>query len=238
MRRVLRSGTLRAAGARPEGFTLLEILVAMAVLGVLLSALFGAFNALLTSAEHVEGSMTRFEGSNDCLRRILGDLGALQVSLPPAYRKPQASSDPDPWRFVGESDGGGLSALRFASLAHFSLERESAPGLAEIVYHATQGGDGLVTITRGDRLLAAAALDGPGRSASSPEAVICEGVETVALSFFDADGQERERWDSESASFGYATPSAVRIRIVPAERSAGRTVETVVTLPARREKID
>ncbi len=220
------------------GFTLLEILVAMVVLAMLLSALFGSFNALLTSAGHIEHSVERFEAANDCMRRMIGDLNALRVNLPPSYQKPQLNSDPDPYRVVGESGGGGmLSRLRFASLAHFPMAQEKEQGLAEIEYVAQENGDGLMTIRRKDRLLAAA--DSGSRPASPLSApVICDQLKDATFSYLDQEGEARERWDSEAATFGYATPAAVRIKLVFAGYNGLQPMETMVTLPARREKID
>jgi len=213
--------------------------VAVVVLAVLLSALFGSFNALLTSAEHIEHSVVRFEAANDCLRRMIGDLNALHVRLPPSYQKPQLNSDPDPYRFVGESGGGGmLSRLRFASLAHFPMKHENEEGLAEIEYVTQENGDGLLTVRRKDRLLAAIGNDSRQRSGLLPDPVICDQLKAVFLTYFDDEGRERQSWDSESATFGYATPSAIRIKFALAGQKSSQPMETVVTLPVRREKID
>jgi hypothetical protein len=118
------------------------------------------------------------------------------------------------------------------------MERENEEGLAEIEYVARERGDGLMTVRRKDRLLAAAGKNDPQQVGTFSDPVICDQLKALSLTYFDDEGQERERWDSETATFGYATPAAIRIKIEMAGEKGSQPMETVVTLPARREKID
>ena len=84
---------------------------------------------------------------------------------------------------------------------------------------------------RADRVL----VDKPFE-ASEKDPAVCESVESISFSFFDREGNEFDRWDSDSEEFGRATPAAVEVRIRIAGESGPFDLGTRVTIPVFREK--
>ncbi|MGH7962725.1 MAG: type II secretion system protein GspJ [Candidatus Binatia bacterium] len=110
----------------PKGFTLIEVLVAGAILSLVLAALYGAFSRTLTSKRLAEERVALSRAARIVLLRIGEDL---QASFPFA---------PDNSRFISRTFRGGAfpeDTLSFVSLAHPPLTGAGAEGdLSEISY--------------------------------------------------------------------------------------------------------
>ena len=84
-------------GSRPAGgFTLLEILVAMAILGVVVTTVLASFNMVFSSTERLDNSATVFETGKSALDRIVADLGNIYILQRPFYKPPGSGDPPDP----------------------------------------------------------------------------------------------------------------------------------------------
>ena len=72
-----------------NGFTLLEIMVAIFIFALVITTVFGSFRAVFSSADAIGGDVAVFETARTCLGRMATDLGALVVSDYPRYAKPE-----------------------------------------------------------------------------------------------------------------------------------------------------
>ena len=68
-----------------QGFTLIEILVALFIFVIVVTTIFGSYNSVFSNAESIKDDMTSYEMAKNCLNRMIIDLQSLHVSLPPAY---------------------------------------------------------------------------------------------------------------------------------------------------------
>ena len=221
---------------RPEkGFTLMEVLVATAILAIVVTTVLASFNSVFSTTEALDDGAEIFEMAKSCLKRITLDLKSIYVARRPLYKPPELDQPPDPYRLVaGVQDTGGTGFaknLRFASRAHVALEQSVRTGVAEIVYYVQAGEDGRLTLKRADNLYPYPVFEEKG---SDP--VLCKYVKSLSFKFYDQDGSEFDIWDSDSEDFGYATPKAVGIKLELEKKAASYTFETMVSLPVSREK--
>lgn len=219
-----------------QGFTLLEILIALFIFGVMVTTIFGSFKFVFGSVDTIEKGMTDYDMAKDCFNRMIGDLHALHVAQPPAYRPPENADGQDPYRIVGDvtfSGETGFGRLRFTSLAHVPLGKDKRTGIAEIIYYAEQQTDGSHVIKRSDRLEFAEPYE-----EKSNDPILCENVRSLEFTFINSEGEDGRIWDSDSSDFDYATPRAIRIKLTLGTDENPHTFETMVVLPPYREAIE
>jgi len=219
------------------GFTLMEILVATAILAIVVTTVLASFNSVFSTTEVLDESADIYEMAKNCLKRMTLDLESVHVTQRPIYKPPELDQPPDPYRFVATaSDTGGTGFaqnLRFASRAHVGFENSFREGIAEIIYYVKAADDGHLTLKRADNLYPYPEFEEKG---SDP--ALCKYVKSLSFKFYDKDGDEFDVWDSDAEEFGYATPKAIAIKLELANKAVSHTFETMVSLPISREKTD
>jgi general secretion pathway protein J len=213
-----------------------EILVAMFIFAVIATTLFGSFRSLFGQAGSVEGRMHTYAMAQYCLNRMTLDLRSLHVAPLERYTPPGMAQAPDPFRFAGDVVPVGPASfgrLRFASLAHLPFENSPLQGVAEIVYYVMPDEKHRFVLRRADRI-----HPGTPFAESRKDPVIAEGVRSLALRYFDAQGTAYEAWDSDSGIYDHASPAAVEIALALDEASGSVLFKTLVTLPVSRKKLD
>jgi general secretion pathway protein J len=217
-----------------EGFTLLEILVAVFILGIVVTTVMASFSMVFSSTTAMEEAGTAFEMGRTCLNYITTDLENIVIAERPFYQPPKTDDPPDPYRLQGtnESMGGTRFAkLQLASHAHVPIGGSPREGIAEIVYYVQARPDGIYQLKRADHL-----YPYPRFEERSSDPVLCENVKSLAFLYYAEDGTDSETWDSESERFANATPAMVAVRL---EVAAGEDVflfQTAVRLPLVRRK--
>lgn len=227
-----------ASGKQPDkGFTLMEILVATAILAIVVTTVLASFNSVFSTTEVLDESADIYEMAENCLKRMTLDLESVHVTQRPLYKPPELDQPPDPYRFVATvSDTGGTGFaqnLRFTSRAHVGFEKSFREGIAEIIYYVKAGDDGHLTLKRADNLYPYPEFEEKG---SDP--ALCKHVKSLSFKFYDKEGTEFDVWDSDSEEFGYATPKAIAIKLELSNKAVSHTFETMVSLPISREKTD
>jgi len=193
------------------GFTLLEILIAIFIFALIVSAVFTAYRGTFTVIEDTESREDIYHMARVALERIIEDLEAAYV--PESAQNPEPDrTTPQPVLFQGgkkEINDLPCSELRFLSLAHLSFSDEKPlTQPAEIAYYAAAAGiDGKVLdLYRSDTL---PAREKPESGAGG--LLLCRGLSSVDVVYYDAEGEPHESWDSlEGASEG-KLPSRVSI---------------------------
>ena len=72
---------MRQGLAVSRGFTLIEILVAMAILSIMAAMAFGGLNAVLFQAEVANSSLKRLAGIQQTVNALTSDFGQLSPGL-------------------------------------------------------------------------------------------------------------------------------------------------------------
>lgn len=238
LRRISVSQHPAASRQKPDrGFTLMEILVATAILAIVVTTVLASFNSVFSTTAVLDESADIYEMAKNCLKRMVLDLESIHISQRPLYRPPELDQPPDPYRFVATAeDAGGTGFaqnLRFASRAHIRLENNSREGIAEVIYYVKAGDDGQLTLKRADNL-----YPYPEFAEKGSDPTLCRYVKTLSFKFYDQDGNEFDIWDSDADEFGYATPQAIAIKLELTKNAASQTFETMVSLPISREKAE
>lgn len=219
----------------PQGFTLAEVLISIAIFALLVSIIMGSFSGVFSHTEQLAIERGNNAMARSCLMRITTDLGNIYVEKKPFFKPPEATEEPSPYRFVAANPAAADRTkilLQFSSKAHVDFSTDRRQGIAVIRYYLEAMEDGLdpaYRLRRGDVLSFPGELPEP---ANDP--VLCENIRALKMAYIDAEGESFDEWDSSSADYNFATPRAVRIRL---ELAAGEDVtvfQTVVTLPLWR----
>ena len=226
----------RSQHAAAKGFTLMEVLVAIAILAIVVTTILASFNSVFSTTEVLDESADIYEMAKNCLKRMTIDLESIHIAQRPIYKPPELDQPPDPYRLVASAkdiDGTGFAQIRFASRAHVPLEKSFKAGIAEIIYYVQAKEDGLPVLKRADNLYPYPEFEERG---SDP--VLSKYVKSLAFKFYDSEGTEFDVWDSDSDEFGYAAPAAIAVKLELAGKTAAHTFETMVSLPISREKAE
>ena len=218
------------------GFTLMEILLAFLILGIVVTTILASFNAVFSSTDSLKSSSRYFDMAKNSLSRMTLDLEALYVSERPLYKPPEFDDPPDSYRIVGsntEIGGTSFANIRFTSRAHIPLNKSKSNGIAEIVYYVQAKNDGRIVLKRADHLYPYPPFEEQGG-----DPILCEYVKSLAFKYYDSEGTESEEWNSDSEEYGHATPTAIGIQLEIGNESTSYTFETTVRLVVHRKKIE
>ena len=218
------------------GFTLMEVLVAIAILAIVVTTILASFNSVFSTTEVLDESADLYAMAKNCMKRIVLDLESIHIVQRPIYKPPELDQPPDPYRIVATTNdigGMGFAQIRFASRAHVRLEKSPREGIAEIIYYVQPRDDGHLVLKRADNL-----YPYPDFEERGSDPVLSKYVKSLAFKFYDQEGLEYDVWDSDSDEFGYATPKLIAIQLELANKSTSQTFETRVFLPLLREKTE
>ncbi len=228
----------RPSMAADSGFTLLEILIAVVLLSIVMTALFSSFRAFALSSDKIKNDITRDERIQGALKRIQLDLQGLFVLQEPRYQKPEFNDDPDPFRFICENesiDGHTAATLVFASLAHACTGSDSRSGVARIAYYVKKDKDNKYNLYRADAL-----YPFPDEVQSCADPILCRDITGFEATFTNAGGDEYETWNSDDDEFDYVVPSGVNLKITFAPDSNGQeqVFQTFILIASGRDAIE
>ncbi|MBF0202140.1 MAG: prepilin-type N-terminal cleavage/methylation domain-containing protein [Desulfamplus sp.] len=230
-----------------KGFTLLEIMVAVMIFGILMITIFSSFRTFMDSSRMVDDHISRTRNFDILINRIVTDIEALRISLPPEYRKPgQPSPAPGTLSSPGESpfengdpfalwssrefvNGKVFSTLSFASLSGITFGEDTRTGAARIFYHVRPGTGSSLDLCRFDDIVHHYLR---GSAPSNCDPVIFRDVKEFSITFRHRDGTEHDRWDSQSDDFDFTTPVSIHLTI----SDQTHTFETRIPMPLFRGK--
>lgn len=218
---------------RASGFTLVELLIAMFIFAIVVSAVYGSYRATF-HVIHGSESQLRFADSARVVFELLSeDLGSLVTGPDGVFR--------------GETNnysGNRGDSLSFVSSAHLVLRKADIhAGPVLIDYEAEPDAvTGLLNLYRRQNVLL------PGVEPDDAEAarhLVCRGLQAFRLSYLDRDGNETDDWqveeveETDAAGGGVAQEESpfpalvlVEIRFAESVESARSTLfKTAVALP-------
>jgi general secretion pathway protein J len=194
--------------SRPIGFTLLEILIAIAIFAVIVSILFPAYTGTFRNMEAAEADSEFYQMARITLDRITEDLES-------AYASNQVP-------FTGEDntiDGQRADTVQFMSRAHLVFSSsQNVQGNAQIAYYVKENNQeneetGL-TLYRSDTL---ELMEPPEQGTGG--LVLCEGLHSFTMTYFDEEGEAHDTWDSSSIAFKNRLPARVSVLLAFVNRS-------------------
>lgn len=224
------------------GFTLLEVLIAIFIFGVVAATIYGSFNAVASKNHAITQGMDVYQTAQIALNRMSMDLKTLYIDMPPIFKIPDYNDPPDPYRFVGKMEFVGTKSfprLRFASVSHLPMGSDRQNGIAEIVYYIEdrgEGGEPDYVLKRADHIYPYDQKEKARFEDAPSDPILCESVSEFKLTYYDQDGETHEQWDSDDDFYKYATPKAVDIVLKLKRQSETYTFHTRVSLPIYREE--
>jgi general secretion pathway protein J len=199
--------TRSAAGrARASGFTLIEVLLAMAILTFITTIMWGSFSQTATNKRALEATQDRLHTVRVALMRM-----AREIEM--AYIANESSALTYTRTFLTSSSQASVDELSFSAFAHQRLRGGLAEGDTSVItyYGARDPDDARVTnlMRRETRRLQA---DDP-KTLAGESYILCPDVVSVKFSFYDYRRKEWEKeWNTHTVGADFV-PSHVRITL-------------------------
>ena len=189
---------------KARGFTLLEILVAIAILALVVSSLYGAYSGTLDTTQMVEGMRDVDQVARLALMQMVDDFESLY------YQKAQGKDTESPYTFGGvtETEGEGGEIVAFATTSHLDFDMTfPSQRINRVSYIMEKQPDNEKLYRLVRKEIPFADLPGKGQEILVE---IADGVESLSLTYFNADGQQFPQWDSKAEGL---LPRLVHIRL-------------------------
>ncbi len=185
----------RRAACRASGFTLLEIMIALAIAGIVVASLFAVYGKTLDVGEQIREQAGLEQSARMLFQQLHKDFEGLY------YRPSQNASSPGPYSFLGAGEGGtGVETsevpalLRLGSTTSLDFKKGTLPRhklfrVRYLLRGSSQGEDGTRTLLREQ-------LAFPGIRDSAERVALTDNVRELELSFVDSEGRSTRSWNS------------------------------------------
>ncbi|HPW45587.1 MAG TPA: type II secretion system protein GspJ [bacterium] len=217
-----------------KGFTLLEVLIAVAILGVIMTLIWSSSSQSFRAKERTELRDSVFQNGRVVLRKISDDLAVAFLSKKVAGEgagSEQAAFTSGAKTFFIGDDQGAQDLLKFTSLSHMRLYKQAKEcDQVKISYEVVPSDEPGVynLIRRADPW-----LDNTTDVKGKP-LVLVEGIREFNLEYYHPAKREwMKTWNSEMVDWSMKLPMAVRIGIAfpdPDDDGAEITLSTAVML--------
>ncbi|MBI3185222.1 MAG: prepilin-type N-terminal cleavage/methylation domain-containing protein [Myxococcales bacterium] len=193
---------------RARGFTLMEVMVAIGITGLMGGMIGMAFHTGMRAKETVEADAERYRMLRTAMSRMSREIGAAFVSDRYDAKRYRDAYD-RPTNFVGARD-----RLLYSSLAHqrlYSDAKESDQMVVEYTVKTSTERDarGRQDIVRRENPNLDERMDRGGT-----EEVLFEGVKRLELEYWDSEKKEwDDEWDTRRPERKSILPTRVRITI-------------------------
>lgn len=209
-----------------RGFTILEILIAIFILGIVLTTIYAAYSGTLTVIKELDDDSRAYQMARITLDRMRRDLSSLQRFGDAFVLQSEKSR-------IGNREFG---SMFFWSAAHLAFEEDAPAGPpASIAYFVKEDKDGGISLWRSD---AAGAKPSTDKKTGSG-LIICQNLQAINLKFYDEGGRDYDAWDTASSSESQKgkPPVLVQIELILVNaRDAEKPYKfiTKVFLPVRK----
>lgn len=199
-----------------NGFTLLEILIAIFILAIILSTIYASFSDTIKNITYAESQADTFQMARIALERIQDDLECT-MAIEEDKGEDEGEDKKEETVFFGkeeEIDDRRADFMTFFSSKHLCLDDEdNYTGKARITYYVLKNED-----EEGDQeSLILYRADTPA-ILSAPELktgglILCDRLYSVNFTFYNADGDKNDSWDSTSEDTEGKLPAMVSIEL-------------------------
>jgi general secretion pathway protein J len=213
-----------------RGFTLLEIIVAVAITAAIGATIAAAFTSGFRAKELIESEAEEYRGLRTSMDRMVREIGAAFVSDRYDQRRFRDQND-RPTNFIGARD-----RLVFTSLAHQRLYADAKESDQMVVEYSVQsstkkGAHGQQDLMRREN----PNVYGEDKmEKGGVQDVLLENVKRVEFSYWDSDQKDWvNEWDTRKLEKKSILPTRVRFTLVRADEAGHEqryTTETRVML--------
>ncbi len=223
-----------------NGFTLLEILIAIFILAVVLSTIFAIFIDTFKNINYTESQGDVYQMAWVALERIQEDLEcSFLLKIDENYQN--ENNDIKNRNFSGKNEminDRDADMLSFFSTKQLSIGNEvKKSGLSKISFYVIKNDE--------NKMLVLYRSDIPELEDSSNEktggVILCENLDSVNFIYYNFKGDEFENWDSSKEEFKGKLPAMVVIRLEFLIKSVSENpliFETGILLPTAENYIE
>ena len=191
-----------------KGFTLMEVMVAVAITAFIGTAVSMAFSTGFRTKEVVEGEAERYRMVRVALNRMTREIGSAFVSDrydPKRYR----DANDRPTNFIGERD-----ELTFTTMAHQRLYTDSKESDQAVVQYFLENSTEKNARGRQDLKRRVNPNIGERMDRGGTTDVLFENVKKVEFDYWDSERKEWEdEWDTRRPEKKAILPTRVRITV-------------------------
>ena len=219
------------------GFTLVEILIAVLILGIVLSTVYGAYTGTLRVASTTDQDDAAYGSARSFFVRVTKDIGAMAP-----YREGYIFTA-KPFDIRNQT----FLKLSFRSTAFLAFsEKDFASGIAEITYDIIEDpASGSFQLLRRNNLLEETIGKETSQTPLTREVllkksfILCSGIQSITFKFYDATGKEYDTWDSGSdiEAQKKQAPTMIMIKLNllnPGNRERPLSYMTRIVVPANK----
>jgi general secretion pathway protein J len=186
---------------RVSGFTLVEIMIAILILGLVLSTVYAAYSSTMKIVRDIEYESHLYKMARTTMDRMIKDLSSLQLSSGSFDLRAEK-------KILSNRE---FYSLFFWSASHLAFgENEGERRPAAISYYVQEDEEGnSFSLWRSDL---------PGAKPSKEKNisggfVVCQNIDSLSLKFYNSTGRELESWDSSSFSAEQKGRAPVTLKI-------------------------
>lgn len=201
----------RTAGHRTAGFTLVEVMIAVAIMSSMTVLIWGSYRQTFYSQRIVEANINRFRSARLALDRMVRDVQMAYLS-----NNIVPGTEQTPRTFFDGARRGDIDELRFSYFGHQRLYAESKEADASVVgYFGARDRDNprsLNLYRKETRRLSPERFE----NMLGETELICDNVVRLQIDYYHPDRKEFvDKWQTMQAD-GYPNrlPSRVRFRLV------------------------
>ena len=207
-----------------QGFTLLEVMIAVAITALMGAMVSMAFQTSFNAKEVVEGEADHYRMLRAAMNRMTREISSAFVS--DRYDSARFRDQNDrPTNFIGESD-----KLTLATFAHQRLYTDAKESDQAIVEYSVQtstekGANGRMDLVRRENPNVGDRMDRGGTTD-----VLFEGVKKLEFSYWDSTRSEwADEWDTRRTEQKAILPTRVRITLVALDENGKEVRYTTQT---------
>jgi type II secretion system protein J len=201
-----RDYTLQRKGLK--GFTLLEVLVSVAILAIIMAAVYSAYTSTVEAIQ-----MARENGQVQQMARIV--LDQMSKDLESAISELPVPSENVQLGLIGkteEGEGKRLDRIDFTTLTHITLnDQDPSTDLCAVGYRVVQDSEqeNVLVLTRRDNLT-------PGNDLTEGGDIqeMARNVVEFKITYVNSQGEELDSWNSEESGAASQLPVLIKIRLV------------------------
>jgi type II secretion system protein J len=211
-----------------SGFTLVEILIAIFILGLVMATVYASYSGILTTSRTMEEELDIYKMARTSMDRMIKDLSSLQTSAGSFYLLAEKKS-------LNKRE---FHSLSFWSASHLAFGEKQSEGRPAMISYRIQENDDRKSFSlwRSD-------VSGtkPDETKNTDDGfIICKNIDAFRLTFYEADGAETDSWDSSPASSDLKSkaPAAVKIELFvvnPSDQEKPYKFMTKVFLPGQKK---
>lgn len=197
-----------SSARRPRGFTLVEVVIAIAITAFIGAVIGVSFNATIVNKEVVESQAERYRMLRTAMGRMVREIGAAYVSDRYDSKRYRDAFD-RPTNFIGSRD-----KLLFSSMAHQRLYADAKESDQMVVEYEVRASPdpkakGRSDLVRREKTLLEERMDRGGTEDS-----LFEGAKKIEFQYWNSERKQWEdEWDTRRAERKSILPSRVKITL-------------------------